>query len=58
VSSHVFLFDQTRGREAENFYRTIDVQFGCLRRKSAPDADPPQSISLHIPNLCGASAGA
>lgn len=44
VLSRDFLLEQTRGREAGPFDRTIDVQVGRLRRKIEADADDPQII--------------
>ena len=44
VLSRDFLLEQTRGREAAPFDRTIDVQVGRLRRKLDDDADKPQII--------------
>jgi two-component system OmpR family response regulator len=44
VLSRDFLLEQTRGREAGPFDRTIDVQVGRLRRKLEADADDPQLI--------------
>lgn len=44
VLSRDFLLEQTRGREAGPFDRTIDVQVGRLRRKLEPDADDPRII--------------
>jgi len=44
VLSRDFLLEQTRGREAAPFDRTIDVQVGRLRRKLADDGDPPQIV--------------
>lgn len=44
VLSRDFLLEQTRGREAGPFDRTIDVQVGRLRRKLDDDADQPQLI--------------
>jgi len=44
VLSRDFLLEQTRGREAAPFDRTIDVQVGRLRRKIEADADDPQII--------------
>ncbi|WP_374675652.1 response regulator [Ideonella sp.] len=44
VLSRDFLLEQTRGREAGPFDRTIDVQVGRLRRKLEDDADHPQII--------------
>ncbi|MGJ7609706.1 MULTISPECIES: response regulator [unclassified Variovorax] len=44
VLSRDFLLEQTRGREAAPFDRTIDVQVGRLRRKIEADADEPQLI--------------
>jgi two-component system OmpR family response regulator len=44
VLSRDFLLEQTRGREAAPFDRTIDVQVGRLRRKIEADADRPQII--------------
>ena len=39
-----FLLEQTRGREAGPYDRTIDVQAGRLRKKIEVDADNPQFI--------------
>ena len=44
VLSRDFLLEQTRGREAAPFDRTIDVQIGRLRRKIEADADDPRII--------------
>jgi two-component system OmpR family response regulator len=44
VLSRDFLLEQTRGREAAPFDRTIDVQVGRLRRKIEADAEDPQII--------------
>ena len=44
VLSRDFLLEQTRGREAGPFDRTIDVQVGRLRRKLEADADDPKII--------------
>ena len=44
VLSRDFLLEQTRGREAGPFDRTIDVQIGRLRRKLERDVDDPQLI--------------
>jgi two-component system, OmpR family, response regulator len=44
VLSRDFLLEQTRGREAGPFDRTIDVQIGRLRRKLDDDAERPQII--------------
>jgi len=44
VLSRDFLLEQTRGREAGPFDRTIDVQVGRLRRKLEADAEQPQII--------------
>ncbi|WP_418128192.1 response regulator transcription factor [Variovorax sp. 375MFSha3.1] len=44
VLSRDFLLEQTRGREATPFDRTIDVQVGRLRKKIESDADDPQLI--------------
>ena len=44
VLSRDFLLEQTRGREAGPFDRTIDVQIGRLRRKLEADPDNPQII--------------
>ena len=44
VLSRDFLLEQTRGREAGPFDRTVDVQVGRLRRKLEPDTDEPQLI--------------
>jgi two-component system OmpR family response regulator len=44
VLSRDYLLEQTRGREAGPFDRTIDVQVGRLRRKLEADPDDPQII--------------
>lgn len=44
VLSRDFLLEQTRGREAAPFDRTIDVQVGRLRKKLEVDAENPQII--------------
>jgi len=44
VLSRDFLLEQTRGREAGPFDRTIDVQVGRLRKKLEGGADDPQLI--------------
>ena len=44
VLSRDFLLEQTRGREAGPFDRTIDVQVGRLRKKLEADAQVPQII--------------
>ncbi|MFG6463074.1 winged helix-turn-helix domain-containing protein [Roseateles sp. DXS20W] len=44
VLSRDFLLEQTRGREAAPFDRTIDVLVGRLRRKLGDNADEPQLI--------------
>ena len=44
VLSRDFLLEETRGREAAPFDRTIDVQVGRLRRKLDDNADDPQLI--------------
>jgi two-component system OmpR family response regulator len=44
VLSRDFLLEQTRGREAAPFDRTIDVQVGRLRKKLEVDSDDPQII--------------
>lgn len=44
VLSRDFLLEQTRGREAGPFDRTIDVQVGRLRKKLETDAQAPQII--------------
>ncbi len=44
VLSRDFLLEQTRGREAAPFDRTIDVQVGRLRKKLEKDGDDPQII--------------
>ena len=44
VLSRDFLLEQTRGREAGPFDRTIDVQVGRLRRKIEVDPENPQII--------------
>ncbi|MFL6700547.1 MAG: response regulator [Vitreoscilla sp.] len=44
VLSRDFLLENTRGREAGPFDRTIDVQVGRLRRKIEADAENPRII--------------
>ncbi len=44
VLSRDFLIEQTRGRAAAPFDRTIDVQVGRLRKKLETDAEVPQII--------------
>lgn len=44
VLSRDFLLEQTRGREAGPFDRTIDVQVGRLRKKLEADPEDPQII--------------
>ena len=44
VLSRDFLLEQTRGREAGPYERTVDVQIGRLRRKIEDDAEAPQII--------------
>jgi two-component system OmpR family response regulator len=44
VLSRDFLLEQTRGREAGPFDRTIDVQVGRLRKKIEVNAEEPQII--------------
>ena len=44
VLSRDFLLEQTRGREAAPFDRTIDVQVGRLRKKLNDDGDDPRII--------------
>ena len=44
VLSRDFLLEQTRGREAGPFDRTIDVQVGRLRKKLESDVEDPQII--------------
>jgi DNA-binding response OmpR family regulator len=44
VLSRDFLLEQTRGRDAGPFDRTIDVQIGRLRRKVEADPNNPQII--------------
>jgi two-component system OmpR family response regulator len=44
VLSRDFLLEQTRGREAGPFDRTVDVLVGRLRKKVEADADQPQII--------------
>ena len=44
VLSRDFLLEQTRGREAAPFDRTIDVQIGRLRRKLEDDPEEPRLI--------------
>ncbi len=44
VLSRDFLLEQTRGREAGPFDRTVDVQVGRLRKKLGDDGDDPKII--------------
>jgi two-component system OmpR family response regulator len=44
VLSRDFLLENTRGREAAPFDRTVDVQVGRLRKKLEADAENPQII--------------
>jgi DNA-binding response OmpR family regulator len=44
VLSRDFLLEQTRGREAGPFDRTVDVQVGRLRKKLDDNAEEPQII--------------
>jgi DNA-binding response OmpR family regulator len=44
VLSRDFLLEQTRGREAGPFDRTIDVQVGRLRKKIEADPEQPEMI--------------
>jgi two-component system OmpR family response regulator len=44
VLSRDFLLEQTRGREAGPFDRTVDVQVGRLRKKLEDDPESPQLI--------------
>jgi len=44
VLSRDFLLEQTRGREAGPYERTVDVQIGRLRRKIEHNAEEPQII--------------
>jgi DNA-binding response OmpR family regulator len=44
VLSRDFLLEQTRGREAAPFDRTVDVLVGRLRKKLGDSADEPQLI--------------
>ena len=44
VLSRDYLLEQTRGREAAPFDRTIDVQIGRLRKKVEVDVDDPRII--------------
>ncbi len=44
VLSRDFLLEQTRGREAAPFDRTIDVQVGRLRKKIEADPEKPELI--------------
>jgi two-component system OmpR family response regulator len=44
VLSRDFLLEQTRGREAAPFDRTVDVQIGRLRRKLEDDSEEPRLI--------------
>ena len=44
VLSRDFLLEQSRGRDAAPFDRTVDVQIGRLRKKLADDAQEPQLL--------------
>jgi len=44
VLSRDYLLEQTRGREAGPYERTVDVQIGRLRRKIEDNAEDPQII--------------
>jgi DNA-binding response OmpR family regulator len=44
VLSRDYLLEQTRGREAGPYERTVDVQIGRLRRKIEHNVDDPQII--------------
>ena len=44
VLSRDFLLEQTRGRDAGPFDRTVDVQVGRLRKKLEARADDPQIV--------------
>ncbi|MGE0797211.1 MAG: response regulator [Lautropia sp.] len=44
VLSRDYLLEQTRGRQAGPFDRTIDVQVGRLRRKLEDDSDDPRML--------------
>ncbi|MFT3804777.1 MAG: winged helix-turn-helix domain-containing protein [Burkholderiaceae bacterium] len=44
VLTRDYLLEQTRGRDARPFDRTIDVQVARLRKKLAPDPDAPPMI--------------
>lgn len=44
VLSRDFLLEQTRGRQAGPFDRTVDVQIGRLRKKLGDDAQEPQIL--------------
>jgi two-component system OmpR family response regulator len=44
VLSRDFLLEQTRGRDAAPFDRTIDVQIGRLRKKMEADSERPELI--------------
>ncbi len=44
VLSRDFLLEQSRGRDAAPFDRTIDVQIGRLRKKLEPDVHDPQIL--------------
>ena len=61
VLSRDFLLEQTRGREAGPFDRTVDVQVGRLRKKLEADPEAPQIIKsvrsagyVFVPNVSGA----
>ena len=61
VLSRDFLLEQTRGREAGPFDRTIDVQVGRLRKKIEVDPERPQLIKsvrgagyIFVPKVQGA----
>ena len=61
VLSRDFLLEQTRGREAGPFDRTVDVQVGRLRKKLGDDGDDPKVIKsvrsagyILVPTVTGA----
>lgn len=61
VLSRDFLLEQTRGREAGPFDRTVDVQVGRLRKKLEADPEAPQIIKsvrsagyVFVPNVSAA----
>ena len=59
VLSRDFLLEQTRGREAGPFDRTIDVQVGRLRKKLEPIAQVTQDpLERQAPQLIKSVRGA